>query len=92
MPRCACGGYLAPWQVYSHVGLYEPDVQKAEEWASKADLVIVAGTRGNYGDVYWGNIRCDARIVQINPRRTAFSFRTDFDLRMSSDEAFDQLN
>ena len=90
-PRCECGGLYACWPVYAHVGLYNDDVPKAQEWARKAKLVIVVGAIGNYGGVYWNHISSSARIVQINPSHTRFDSYSILNIRKKSDEVFAEL-
>lgn len=92
LPRCeACGGEILPWPLYSHIGLWDADVRKAREWISKADLILVIGTRGNYGDVYWDYRRRGAAIVQINPGHTGFDGVANLNIRQGSDEVFQSL-
>ena len=92
LPKCeACGGTILPWPLYSHVGLWDRDVQKAREWIARADLILVIGTHGNYGGVYWDYRRPDATIVQINPGHTAFDRVADLNIREGSDEVFKKL-
>ncbi|MCD7918808.1 MAG: hypothetical protein LUG45_01770 [Clostridiales bacterium] len=92
LPRCdACGGEILPWPLYSHIGLWDADVRKARSWIAKADLILVIGTRGNYGDVYWDYRRRDAAIVQINPGHTGFDSVADLNIRQGSDEVFQSL-
>ena len=90
-PRCECGGLYACWPVYAHVGLYNDDVPKAQEWARKAELVIVVGAIGNYGGVYWNHIRSSAKIVQINPTHTQFDSCSFLNIRKKCDEVFAEL-
>ncbi len=92
LPRCAaCGGEILPWPLYSHIGLWDADVRKAREWIAQADLILVIGTRGNYGDVYWSYRRRDAAIVQINPGHTGFDSVADLNIRQGSDDVFQNL-
>jgi len=92
LPRCeACGGEILPWPLYSHIGLWDADVRKAREWISKADLILVIGTRGNYGDVYWSYRRRKAAIVQINPGHTGFDSVANLNIRQGSDDVFQRL-
>ncbi|MCD8329633.1 MAG: hypothetical protein LUC27_02935 [Lachnospiraceae bacterium] len=92
LPRCeTCGGEILPWPLYSHIGLWEADVRKARNWIAKADLILVIGTRGNFGDVYWEYRRRDAVIVQINPGRTGFDGVADLNIREGSDDVFRKL-
>ena len=90
-PRCECGGLYACWPVYAHVGLYNDDVPKAQEWARKAELVIVVGAIGNYGGVYWNHIRSSAKIVQVNPKHTQFDSCSFLNIRKKCDEVFAEL-
>jgi NAD-dependent deacetylase len=90
-PRCECGRLYACWPVYAHVGLYNDDVPKAQEWARKAELVIVVGAIGNYGGVYWNHIRSSAKIVQINPTHTQFDSCSFLNIRKKCDEVFAEL-
>ncbi|MCD8341706.1 MAG: hypothetical protein LUC87_06095 [Clostridiales bacterium] len=92
LPRCtACGGSILPWPLYSHIGLWDDDVKKARAWMAKADLILTIGTRGNYGDVYWGYRRRDAVIVQINPGHTGFDQVANLNIREGSDDVFRKL-
>ncbi|MCD8147331.1 MAG: hypothetical protein LUD84_08680 [Clostridiales bacterium] len=92
LPRCeVCGGEILPWPLYSHIGLWEADVKKARRWIADADLILVIGTRGNYGDVYWSNRNRNAAIVQINPGRTGFDGVANLNIRQGSDEVFQSL-
>ncbi|MCD7739447.1 MAG: hypothetical protein LUH58_10505 [Lachnospiraceae bacterium] len=92
LPKCeSCGGEILPWPLYSHIGVWDADVRKARKWISQADLILVIGTRGNYGDVYWDYRRRDAVIVQINPGHTGFDRIADLNIREGSDEVFRKL-
>ncbi len=92
LPVCeSCGGIILPWPLYSHIGLWGRDVRKAQEWISKADLILVIGTRGNYGSAYWRYRRSDAVIVQINPGHTSFDHIADLNIREECDDVFRRL-
>lgn len=92
LPLCeACGGTILPWPLYSHIGLWDEDVNKAREWISKADLILTIGTRGNYGGVYWNYRKDDAIVVQINPGRTGFDQVAVLNIREESDDVFRKL-
>ncbi len=92
LPKCeSCGGTILPWELYSHIGLWDDGVRKAQEWISKADLIIIIGTNGYYGGAYWGYRRSDAVIVQINPGRTAFDRVADLNIREECDDVFRKL-
>ncbi|MCD7775594.1 MAG: hypothetical protein LUH40_08440 [Clostridiales bacterium] len=89
LPRCEdCGGEILPWPLYSHIGLWDADVKKAKAWISEADLILIIGTRGNFGDVYWNCRRRDAVIVQINPGHTGFDSAADLNIREPCDDVF----
>ena len=83
-----CGGSLSVYPVRHRVGLYQPDVIRAREWISRAELVLVIGTNSPYGGVYYDYIRPSARIVRINPRSTAFDSATSLNIREQSDIVF----
>ncbi|MCD8218360.1 MAG: hypothetical protein LUD01_10075 [Clostridiales bacterium] len=92
LPLCeACGGEILPWPLYSHIGLWDEDVRKAQSWISMADLILVIGTRGNYGGVYWNYRNSDARIIQINPGHTGFDQAADLNIREECDDVFRKL-
>ncbi len=92
LPRCgSCGGEILPWPLYSHIGLWDTDVQKAREWISKADLILAIGTRGNYGDTYWGCRNQNAPIIQINPGHTGFDRVSALNIREECDNVFKKL-
>ncbi len=92
LPRCeSCGGTILPWPLYSHIGLWEEDVRKARQWISGADLILAIGTRGNYGDAYWGYRNRNAVIVQINPGHTGFDRVANLNIREACDDVFKKL-
>ncbi len=92
LPRCeSCGGRILPWELYSHISLWEEGVQKAREWISKADLILVIGTNGYYGGAYWDYRRRDAVIVQINPGHTSFDQVAALNIREACDDVFHKL-
>ncbi|MCD8015407.1 MAG: hypothetical protein LUG99_20045 [Lachnospiraceae bacterium] len=92
LPMCeSCGGEILPWPLYSHIGIWNADARKARDWIAKADLILVIGTHGNYGDVYWDYRKRGAVIVQINPGHTYFDSIADLNIREDSDEVFHKL-
>lgn len=92
LPRCeVCGGEILPWELYSHIGLWEDGVRKARKWISEADMIIVIGTNGYYGSAYWSCRRRDAVIVQINPGHTGFDRIADLNIRENCDDVFKKL-
>lgn len=90
-PRCECGGLYCCYPVYSHIGLFQEAVIKAQNWARKAELVILVGAQGMYGNVYWNNIRPSAKIAQINPGKTQFDSCSILNIRKDADKVFEQL-
>ncbi len=92
MPKCPdCGGTLLPYNIYSHIGLWEEDVAKAQEWMRQADLILVIGTSGYFGSAYWGYRKRDARIIQINPKRTSFDSIAWLNIHRDADPVFEEL-
>ena len=90
-PRCECGGLYCCYPVYSHVGLLQEAVAKAQRGASRAELIIFVGAQGMYGSVYWNYIRPSAKIVQINPGGTQFDSFATLNIREQADVVFAQL-
>ncbi len=91
LPMCDCGGTILPYELYSHIGLYDEGVRKARLWISQADLIIVIGTNGYYGSAYWNYRNRNAVIVQINPGRTGFDGIADLNIQDESDTVFTKL-
>ncbi len=92
MPTCAsCGGMLLPYNIYSHAGLLEPELEKAQGWMSQADLILIIGASGCYTHMYWDYKKRDAEIIQINPERTYFDREADLNIRDGADPVFEAL-
>ncbi len=92
LPKCpVCGGTITPWPIYSHVGIWEPAARMARMWISRADLILVIGTHGNYGDVYWDYRNRKAPVVQINPGYTYFDMCSDLNIKRGCDDVFKEL-
>ncbi len=92
MPRCPkCGGIMLPYDLYSHVSLWEPAVKDAQEWIRQADLILVIGTNGYYGSAYWDYRKRNAKIIQINPGRTQFDRIADLNIHEDADTVFSEL-
>ncbi|MCD8199413.1 MAG: hypothetical protein LUD25_00365 [Coriobacteriaceae bacterium] len=92
MPRCPeCGGIMLPYDIYSHISLWPPAVENAQEWTSKADLFLIIGTSGYFGSAYWGYRKPDAKIIQINPKRTGFDSIADLNIHEEADPVFEAL-
>lgn len=87
-PRCeSCGGIIAPFPVYQHIGLSDSEVRKAQDWAKNAELIIVIGARGSYSGVYYPHIR-NAKIIQINPKSTRFDEIALLNINEDADDVF----
>lgn len=87
-PRCEkCNGVVVSFPVYTHVGMSNEASQMAGRWMTKAELVIVAGSKGNYGG-YFNYINSKAKIVQINPKQTQFDGIAALNIRKKADEVF----
>ncbi len=92
MPTCEkCGSMILPYAQYSHIGLYDPDLKKAQEWMTHAELVLIIGATGCYTSTYWNYMKRGAKIVQINPSRTYFDSEADLNIREEADSVFEEL-
>ncbi len=92
MPSCPyCGGMLLPYNMYSHAGLLDSELKKAQDWMKQAKLIIIIGATGCYTHMYWDYMRPGTKIIQINPGRTYFDQVADLNIRMESDPAFEEL-
>ncbi len=92
MPRCPqCGGSMLPYNIYSHIGLWDPAVKDSQKWMRQADLILIIGTSGYYGSVYWDYRKRNAEIIQINPRRTHFDSVAELNIRRDADSVFEEL-
>ncbi len=92
MPVCEkCGKMIVPFSQYSHIGLYEPDLEKAQEWMKHAELVIIIGATGCYTGTYWSYMKRGTRIIQINPGRTYFDSEAELNIRGEADPVFEEL-
>ncbi len=92
MPRCPeCGGVMLPYDIYSHISLWEPAVEDAQKWMSQADLILIIGTSGYFGSVYWSYRKPDSRIIQINPKRTSFDDIAYLNIHEKADTVFEAL-
>lgn len=92
-PRCeSCGGVVGAFPVYEHIGLLDSEVRKARSWVAQAELILIIGAEGSYGGVYYSHIRSNARIVQINPKRTQFDSAAMMNIQKRADDVFSSLN
>ncbi len=92
MPTCPdCGSMLEPFSSYSHIGLYDPALKKAQEWISKADLILIIGATGCYTNTYWDYRKRGVKIIQINPGRTYFDSEADLNIHREADPVFEKL-
>ncbi len=92
MPTCEhCGGMLMPYNMYSHAGIYDPGLQKAQEWMRQTELILIVGATGCYTHMYWNYMRRGTKIIQINPGSTYFDSVADLNIRKESDPVFIDL-
>ncbi len=92
MPRCPkCGGRMLPYNIYSGISLWDDAVKDAQEWISQAELILIIGTSGYFGSVYWDYRRDDVRIIQINPERTYFDSIAYLNIHEPADQVFSEL-
>ncbi len=92
MPLCPeCGGRMLPYNIYSHIGLWEPAVRDSQDWMRQADLILVIGTSGYFGSVYWDYRKRSAKVIQINPKRTYFDSVAYLNIHKDADSVFAEL-
>ncbi len=92
VPRCdECGDVIWTFPFYSHVGLHDENLQKAREWISKADLILIIGANGSYGNAYFNYRKRNAKIIQINPGRTNFDHIASLNIHAGADEVMKQV-
>ncbi len=92
MPECEyCGGMLMPYNMYSHAGLLDSELRKAQQWMKHARLILVIGATGCYTHMYWNYMRRGTKIIQINPGTTYFDSAAGLNIRMESDPVFEEL-
>ncbi|MCD8332201.1 MAG: hypothetical protein LUB63_06740 [Oscillospiraceae bacterium] len=89
VPKCdECGDVIWTFPFYSNVGLHEENLEKARSWIAKADLILVIGANGSYGNAYFGYRKHGANIIQINPGKTNFDSYASINIRAGADEIF----
>lgn len=92
IPKCPeCGGVIGAFPVYKHIGLVESEVYKARIWASQAELVLIIGANGAYGNIYYDRIAPNAKIAQINTKKTQFDDVSYLNIHRECDKVFEQL-
>ncbi len=92
VPECpSCGGKIWPFPFYSGVGLNDPVVKQARKLISKADLIIIIGANGSYGNAYWPFRNRRAKVVQINPGETGFDRMADLNIHRDADSVLTEL-
>ncbi len=92
VPECTeCGGKIWTFPFYSHIGLFNEEVKHARKLISKAELILIIGANGNYGNAYWPHRNRKARIVQINPGSTAFDRAADLNIHRDADSVLTEL-
>ena len=90
-PRCReCGKVVVSFPDYSHIGVSQPDYEKATAWVSQAELVLTVGSKGMYGG-YLDHLNPRATVIQVNPKATAFDEMAKFSIRAEADEVFGRL-
>ncbi len=92
MPQCEhCGNYLLPYNIYSHAGILDTELYKAQNYMKKADLVLIIGANGCYTHLYWYYMKHGTKIIQINPSRTYFDSVACLNIREEADPVFIEL-
>ncbi len=92
VPHCdECGDVIWTFPFYSHVGLHDENLKKAQEMMSKADLILIIGANGSYGNAYFGYRRPGAKVIQINPGKTNFDMLSSLNIRSDADTVFEKL-
>ncbi len=92
MPKCPeCGGSMLPYNIYSGISLWNDAVRDAQNWMRKADLILVIGTSGYFGSVYWDYKKDSAGIIQINPKSTHFDSVAELSIHADADTVFGKL-
>jgi NAD-dependent deacetylase len=87
-PRCECGGVIGAFPIYAHVGQLRTEAEKARRWVELAELIIIIGANGSYYWSYENHINKNAKIVQINPKKTYFDSKSILNIRKKSDDIF----
>lgn len=82
---------MAAFPVYKHIGLLDNDVEKARTWAAYAEVALIIGAEGSYGQVYCPYLRQGTKIVQINPKRTQFDELAVLNIKATADEVLGAL-
>ena len=81
---------MLSFPVYSHVGVYEKAMTQANQWMTKADLVLIVGSKGNYS-YYLNNLSPSTSIIQINPQVTQFDNIATLNIKDEADNVFKKL-
>ncbi len=56
-----------------------------------ADLVIVIGSKGMYGSVYFNHLNRNTKLVQINPKQTVFDGMATLNIKTAADKVMTQI-
>ncbi|MCD8212425.1 MAG: NAD-dependent deacetylase, partial [Oscillospiraceae bacterium] len=92
VPECTeCGGPIWLFPFYSHIGLDHEEVRHARKMIARADLILLIGTNGPYGNAYWSHRNRRAKVVQINPGATGFDSMADLNIRRDADSVFEEM-
>lgn len=92
VPTCTCGGHIKPDVVLYEEGLDNYTMQKALDYISNADILIIGGTSlavypaAGLIDYYRGN-----KLVLINKSETPMDSRADLIIHESIGKVFDSI-
>lgn len=92
VPTCTCGGHIKPDVVLYEEGLDNYTMQKALDYISNADVLIIGGTSlavypaAGLIDYYRGN-----KLVLINKSETPMDSRADLIIHESIGKVFDSI-
>lgn len=69
---------------------YEEAMTQAKQWMTKAELVLIVGSKGNYS-YYLNNLSPSTPIIQINPQVTQFDNIATLNIKDEADNVFKKL-
>lgn len=91
VPKCnKCNGYIAPYTVYGKVLVKKSEKEKAMEFFSNADLIIVVGTNTYFRD-YLKVIKKECKIININPNNSPMGRVSNLNIKSNADDVFEKL-
>ncbi len=92
MPRCEnCGSPIEAFPFYSRASLEDEGLRLARTWIAQAELILIVGSNGPYGNAYFSRRKPDSEIAQINPGKTGFDDMVDYDIKRDADAVFGEL-